>query len=112
MTDNEINAAIGKVRVWEIEQVTVCGQKDVVFYLNGKETDEPMSDYCNDLNAMHDAMIALPASQRLNYLAELHRMNENSVWEDFLAHNATARQRAIAFLKTLGLWREAKEVTK
>ena len=67
-----------------------------------------LPDYINDLNAMHEAVKMLNYDQRnkyLNILCELTREDEmDDVDGDFAWCDATASQRAEAFLKTLGRW--------
>jgi len=57
-------------------------------------------DYLNDLNAMHEAEKVLTAKQKGRY-AHLLTGSCGRAWD------ATATQRAQAFLKTLGLWKES-----
>jgi hypothetical protein len=63
-------------------------------------------NYCNDLNAMHEAEKTLPSMlEVLQYQQNLSLVtdpNGNPVWF------ATARQRAEAFLQTIGKWKEAE----
>jgi hypothetical protein len=61
-------------------------------------------DYCNDLNAMHEAEKVLTDDQRDIFYPR---------WlGGFMSRTgpiyATARQRAQAFLRTMGKWEEAK----
>ena len=58
-------------------------------------------NYCHDLNAMAEAEETLPKSMLLTYDCQLGRLCEET---DTFTHHATARQRAEAFLKTLGKW--------
>lgn len=60
-------------------------------------------DYCNDLNAMHEAEAVLTERQFLSYAFALNDI-DGSLW----GIRATARQRAEAFLRTMGKWEEAK----
>ena len=68
-----------------------------------------IQNYCADLNAMHDAEESLSHNERVNFLAHLE---SSVIGSEFLAlrHwprvHATARQRAEAFLRTKGLWKE------
>jgi hypothetical protein len=57
--------------------------------------------FATDLNAMHDAEKTLTSMQLLDYIAFLF----DATYEAVLA---TARQRAEAFLRTLGKWEEGK----
>ena len=59
-------------------------------------------DYCNDLNAMHEAEKMLNKEQWVAYGRELSRLNV------FPMVHATAAQRAEAFLRTLGKWEDTK----
>lgn len=59
-------------------------------------------DYLNDLNAMHEAEKAMTTAQHLHYLAHLGTVCLHS---GVAKECATAAQRAEAFLKTLGLWK-------
>ena len=62
-------------------------------------------DYVNDLNAMHEAEKTLDTvMKRLDYWDHLYMPTDN----EFQACHATARQRAEAFLRTLGKWEEVK----
>ena len=67
--------------------------------------DSDLPDYLNDLNAMHDV--------------EIDYIIPNGLWDDYVTHlknlmkdgkrfwgQATAGQRAEAFLRTLNLWKE------
>jgi hypothetical protein len=63
-------------------------------------------DYLNDLNAMTEAVMSLPEEMQNNYLGYLAGICEVKMVKDvFRMHNATAAQRAEAFLKTLNLWK-------
>ena len=65
---------------------------------------ESSPDYLNDLNAMHDAEKVLNEKQE--------DIMNSTLWDimdgrKYLWH-ATASQRAEAFLRTIGKWKEAK----
>ena len=73
-------------------------------------------NYCNDLNAMHEVVCKLPDGEpRDCYLRELQIVTQtwekvdNDEDDDWLWHsaNATARQRAEAYLRAIGKWRDA-----
>lgn len=58
-------------------------------------------DYLNDLNAMHEAEKVLTDAQRVEYHYKLSDVVVGKfTWE------TSAAQRAEAFLRTLGLWKE------
>lgn len=75
-----------------------------------------LPNYCNDLNAMHEAESALEGYRWACYLKQLWRL-VNPQWEispvhplNYLTKNmvfATARQRAEAFLRAIGKWQES-----
>ena len=89
-------------------------------YVNGREDQPdrviaepaPVPNYCNDLNAMHEAEKTLNEKEAMFYLHRLFQKRlkdgstgtiacimDNSVF-------ATAPQRAEAFLSTLGKWKD------
>lgn len=65
-----------------------------------------LPDYLNDLNAMHEAEKVLTAEQQKDYVQWLLVITVAT--DNPLAHdwNATAAQRAEAFLRTLNLWND------
>ncbi len=65
-------------------------------------------DYLSDLNAMHEAEKVLTQEQGKEYtLAVMRIVNVERGWATVDAMlRASAAQRAEAFLKTLGLWKE------
>lgn len=70
-------------------------------------------NYLNDLNAMHEAVMGLDSKQRITFGEELvrHVIGANSIFiksQTFDCINATAAQRAEAFLRTLGKWDDSK----
>jgi hypothetical protein len=68
-------------------------------------------DYLKDLNAMHEAILGLQEEDQCEFclrLTEIVRKgkligNGLRTWDEI---NATAAQRAEAFLRTLGLWKD------
>jgi hypothetical protein len=61
------------------------------------------SNYCNDLNAMHEAEKILSDESHADYACELVKtIRRNGEW--FESVSATAAQRAEAFLKTIEKW--------
>lgn len=71
-------------------------------------------DYLNSLDAMHEAVMALDGADRISFAAVLYdvavprddRFDDHFIgWPQAeLMINATAAQRAEAFLRTLNLW--------
>jgi hypothetical protein len=107
MTDTEINIAIAECCGWhDIDPVRVNGPEG---YKPDCEGDvwSYVPNYCADLNAMHEAIMSQPGSIRVSInhvLMETLRPNEPFILDRTI--NATSRQRAEAFLKTLGKWKE------
>ncbi|CAB4165051.1 hypothetical protein UFOVP817_29 [uncultured Caudovirales phage] len=68
---------------------------------------DPLPDYLNDLNAMHEAEKSLSDGNAYwEFIRHLHEIAKRDSLP-FIADraNATAAQRAKAFLKTLNLWK-------
>lgn len=71
-------------------------------------------NYLNDLNAMHEVEKVLTQDQMIDYSRHVgksvtsHLPASRAAWMDFQLINATASQRAEAFLRTIGKWEEAK----
>ena len=82
MTDQQINAAI--TELIDADPHWKCAK-----------------DYCNDLNAMHEAEKAI-LSIHQKYRWQLLETECFAIW------HATARQRAEAFLRILDKWGEEK----
>lgn len=82
MTDKQINAAIETV-------------------LHQNEHWMISRDYCTDLNAIHEAEQTLKGMALYEHIDQLFDL----CYEPTIA---TARQRAEAFLRTLGKWEEAE----
>lgn len=114
MIDTEINIAIAEACGYE--------QKGGRWYYDGKlcyqeafgEIFEWEPNYCNDLNAMHEAekVLTLDSGQYNTYenqLRMLLRVSGRKVANATEEHKfltAAARQRAEAFLRALGKWKE------
>lgn len=73
-----------------------------------------LPDYLGSLDAMHEAENILPVVQRsfyCNYLMFGVPVHEPSgIFGHWQTVNATAAQRAEAFLRTIGKWKEAADV--
>lgn len=98
MTDDQINQAIAEA----------CG-------IVGKDQYGPLyqapggwvvdcPQFCGDLNAMHEAEKVLNTIEQGNYWDHLKDLTD----EGFDQLHATARERAEAFLRTLGKWEEVQ----
>jgi hypothetical protein len=90
-----------------------CGWKETEAWLDGRRCFEradinagwdfdSLPDYLNDLNAMHEAEKVLTTAQTTTMSQYLHR-RLGMLWGF-----ATASQRAEAFLRTIGKWKECK----
>lgn len=119
MTDEQINAAI----------VEACGRRQKPngewFPSNGLLVwSQGIPDYCNDLNAMHEAEKVLDVITE--WIGEEHNGSAEEAWmahlcvviardanqrvhDDWLFVHATARHRAEAFLRTLGKWKNKND---
>jgi len=98
MNNEQINAAIAKACGWtDIIEHPEFGLMGVNPETHGCRTG--IEYYCNDLNAMHQAEETLPDG-------DLWTMKYNLPLQGGLEFRSTARQRAEAFLRTLGLWEE------
>ena len=108
MTDEQINAAIAEA----------CGLKKPCrkVKLNDKgffvTQHAKLPDYCNDLNAMHEAEKMLSKAQWEDFVQHLANdwSSASDAWKDVC--HATARQRAEAFLRTLGKWNQSGDATE
>jgi hypothetical protein len=97
MTDEQINAAIAEACGWTSVNAKHRSGKAPGANYQGSEF---IPVYCADLNAIHDAEKVLTKAQTDEYIALLF----DATYEATLA---TARQRAEAFLRTLGKWEDA-----
>jgi hypothetical protein len=100
MTDEQINAAIDQIMdyPWTSHGCDLCRDNNLC-----------RNDYCTDLNAMHEAEKVLNSSEEKMYFANLKEIVGDLIWyrDPCKNYRATARQRAEAFLRTLGKWEEA-----
>ena len=115
MTDQEINIAIAEACGWTKtkERRGRVTQMDVtVWRLDGVEGSLP--DYCHDLNAMHEVWLSLKDYDKREIHVQLAIIIEEATknWDKLgvldqrgMVANASARQRAEAFLRTKGLWK-------
>jgi hypothetical protein len=110
MSDEQINIAIFEIFRWKWET-----EKNSFFHPeNGRLKPKDAPDFCNDLNAMHEGERSLNSQQVQDYTLNLLRVTNNDGTRfhgtlGCFAHvHATAKQRAEAFLKTIGKWEDAK----
>lgn len=111
MTDEQINAAIAEACGWTecrlVAKVALSALRDPVAYgvpPNGTY-EIACLNYCADLNAMHAAeKVFVQEAEWVRYSGKLAKVT-NSKWSNDMEYIcATARQRAEAFLRTLGKW--------
>lgn len=104
MKDEEMRIAIAEACGWKRRQLGGC----YVYY-----TDDPnnfrgaLPNFLNDLNAMHEAEKVLKLLGGLvfyDYTTNLLTLCESAGNHTYCA---TARQRAEAFLRTIGKWEES-----
>ena len=97
MTEEQINIAIAEV----------CGvaheDKWGSIYKTPHGYVRDVPDYCNDLNAMHEAEKIFDNALYCRYIDELCTQ---AIKGKNCMYLATAAQRAEAFLRTLNLWTE------
>jgi hypothetical protein len=106
MTNEQINAAIAEALGWR--------EEDGVYVWNRNGIDRTcweLWDWCNDLNAMHEAEQSLWARDRnlrYDYISALSGVENPTIYSRLDAVDMldlTARQRAEAFLRVLGKWK-------
>jgi hypothetical protein len=111
MTNEQINIAIaeasGWIKTYEEGEDEGCGKW---FWHRGNQNLKQPPNYCNDLNAIHEAEKILTADQFEQYRWILWDICKQFRVKDWYRCylSSTARQRAEAFLKTLGKWEGAK----
>jgi hypothetical protein len=114
MTDEQINQRIAEACGWTVNTPSFgIPPTPTAFSLLHGYDDLP--NYCRDLNAMHEAEKVLDYQQAQDFGDTMYNLcaDENSEQENpfpwrFAVIHATARQRAEAFLRTLGKWEEGK----
>lgn len=94
MSNEQINRAIAELCNWGVKPVVHIDDKGI------RVREHP--DYCNCLNAMHEAEEMITGVLWRDYFERLQRHGKAS------GIRATARQRAEAFLRVLGKWEEVQ----
>ena len=101
MTPEAQRIAIAEARGMQIVACTCCANP-FKSLANGKH----IPDHLNDLNAMHEAVKSLPQNIKPRYFAHLCTIVSGAIslhgYSE--ATEATAAQRAEAFLRTIGKW--------
>ena len=117
MTNEQINKAISKACGWKdadhpdvmkLKQGWSMPEKWCMDPNGVLRFNHDRPDYLNDLNAMHEAEKTLNPIKAAEYARMLTSIAWQSEQPVFAPMTATARQRAEAFLKTLGKWEESK----
>jgi hypothetical protein len=111
MTNEQINAAIAEACGWKVKKGTRKGKFDPegvclwyeLEHHGGESIWRMVPDFTNSLDAMHKAEESLKGIQFPAYAFILDNF-EGSLF----GIRATARQRAEAFLRTLGKWEEGE----
>lgn len=115
MKEEEINKRIAELCGWTecrlVAKVVLSTLRDPVAYgvpPNGTY-EIACLNYCTDLNAMHEAEKIMTKAQWEDFVEHLttNFYSVSDAWKD--ACHATARQRAEAFLRTLGKWEEVQK---
>jgi len=115
MTDEAINKAIAEFDGYK-SVVFNKGWKGWIFARNS-EVQVNIPDYCNDSNAMAKAKSLLTGDKRREFIDYLYEIVREVVKQDkninagpysvmIEAFYATAKQQAIAFVKTIGKWKK------
>lgn len=104
MKDEQINIAIAEACGWtDVKGRNLNGWWKEVSGTNPEGRIMATPNYCNDLNAMHEAEVALGLAYD-RFQRELKGVCERDRW---CIESAPARQRAEAFLRTIGKWEES-----
>lgn len=107
MTNEQLNEALAKWAGWE---KCTCSPVCKAWHLPGcgdVDVTQPAPDFCNDLNAMATLEVKAP----LRYWVILNGYVGADVADTFadscrLLAGASARQRAEAMARTVGVWKE------
>ena len=115
MNPEQQRIAISEACGWtEVEPCTCCDKVSRGYEPTPGAHKKHLPDYLNDLNAMHEAEKVLTHDQMIDYSRHVGKLitsylpASRAAWMDFRLINATAAQRAEAFLRTIGKWKEAK----
>ena len=113
MSNEDINKAIAEFCGWNQKSSHFGGATGIWTDSSGVDHTR-FPDYCKDLNAMHEAEETLVSEEQCFIFArELAMLVKGFAHDPFLGvssyiWHATARQRAEAFLRTIGKWEEGE----
>jgi hypothetical protein len=108
MSEEEINIAIAEYRGWQILEPEVHKAITYHWAIEPDSSKSILPDYCNDLNAMHDAEKTLSRGQNYHQLYGFGFYVNTLTQICYQQHilTATASQRAEAFVRTIDKWKE------
>lgn len=122
MTNEEINIAIAEYRNWRnIKEIDyqpfgtdpyIDGPDQMLVGIHPESDSdsdeyEPIPNYCKDLDEMHGVEEGLTEIQQRFYQVWLMKIQKaDYIVGCWFAIHATAAQRAEAFVKTIGKWKE------
>ena len=112
MTKEDQRIAIAEACGWKLMEAP----DHIWFYYKpntfprGATPEYELPDFCNDLNAMHEAEKVLSVEQWNEYHEQLVKLDSNLDLPDLV--HATASQRAEAFLRCIGKWQEPSSTNK
>lgn len=109
MTNDEINIAIAEYCGWKILEPEVHPSITYYWAIEPDGSKSILPDYCNDLNAIHEAKAALKGDKRIGFIDNLcevvkrdKNISEGPYSTMVEAFYSTAKQQAEAFVKTIG----------
>jgi hypothetical protein len=102
MTNEQINIAIAEYMGWaDIKKFPSESFREPEGFNRNMCCRRAIPDYCSDLNAMHDVELKCILIDSILTDRYSHNLYDAS---DLPSFSSTARQRAEAFLKTIGKW--------
>ena len=111
MSEEEINIAIAEYRGWQILEPEVHRAITYHWAIEPDGSKSILPDCCNDLNLIREIEKTLDDDQWLEYILNLQDVLQRDpnrgkwiVCQDNM--HSTAAQRAKAFVKTIGKWKE------
>lgn len=112
MNEQQINVAIAEVTNSPYTRIPiyVITEPNETTIFSHYEMKPP--DYCNDLNAMHEAECVMLSWHEVDAQAFSGYIDYLRAAVSIYTEHATARQRAEAFLRTLNLWQDDVVICK
>lgn len=114
MKDDEINLAIAEACGWrsvrELDDLYPDGSVAAGVWWQGIDPvdgqERVIPDYCNDLNAMHEALRHLPRELKGKMVDTVWQIMPTGTCMEFDLLTAEPYYLAEAFLRTIGKWKE------